>query len=357
MKKILIINSQIPWGGIGQYTLNLTRSLNGKGYVVFGLITHHDDELFEDFKNLTKKTYYLGCHNKLYRYLKMINVIYQIKPDVIINNFNAPGHLVLPFLLKVVKISVIHSDQNDFYRISAINKSFTDCWISPSLKVKRGFSKFLNTLNFDSKNYLIPHGVQKSLNPLKTINMGTFNIVFVGALFEHKGVMILPEILCDIISDCPDIKFTIIGNGDLELLLKSKFSDCNLDSYIHFTGIISSNRVRQTLADMDVLLFPTRVESFGLVIAEAMMEGVVPIVSLLPNITDQMIIPEINGFLCNPNDPLSFSSVIKTLYFDREKLFLLSKNARQHSESLFSSSRMIDQYISLFENTSNEKIG
>ena len=46
-KSILIINSHIPWGGLGQFTLSLARGLDSEGYEVHGLVTHSNEDNFE----------------------------------------------------------------------------------------------------------------------------------------------------------------------------------------------------------------------------------------------------------------------------------------------------------------------
>lgn len=345
--KILIVNSHISWGGLGQFTINLVQGLLDKQNEVYGIITHEDDGLFHDFKKLVKKNYYLGNHNKLVKYLKLIVLANKVNPDVIYINDNAPIHFVLPFVRCKKIISIIHSDQTEFYRICAINKKYVSKWVAPTKQVKINFEKYLQTPYLNNLIKIIPHGVKPSEFNVSTVESKDFEIVFIGAIYEHKGVQLLPEILNSITKKIKDVHLTIIGEGDLLIELKEKFNLMNLSKHVTFTGVLSNLKTREILNNSDVLLFPTRLESFGLVIIEAMMEGTVPIVTNLTNITDQIIDDDQNGVLINYNDIDGFSKKIIQLYFNPNKLSNLKIKAKSKALKFFSVDAMVTEYIRL----------
>lgn len=349
-KKILIANSHIPWGGLGQYTINLSQNLSDKGYEVYGLITHQDDQLFRVFSQTTKETYYVGDYSRIRKYAEIIKIILKLKPHIIIENYLAPIHFVSCFIPKFTKIiSIIHSDANDYYRIAALNKNRINSWIVPTLKLKNEFEKYVGDSKITDKIVVIPHGVKMDITP-KNIKRNTcINILFIGSLFEHKGVDLLPEIMNEVKNRCADVHLTIIGDGVLKEYLNEKILEYNLSSYISLIGVITNSQVRKYLQNADILLFPTRLEAFGLVIAESMMEGVVPIVSLLHDVTDQIVENDVTGYLVPVNDVKGFVDKIEVLYHNPQKKHTMSLLAKKHAEKYFTSEIMINQYIEVIE--------
>jgi glycosyltransferase involved in cell wall biosynthesis len=97
---------------------------------------------------------------------------------------------------------------------------------------------------------------------------------------------------------------------------------------------------------MEILFFPTKLESFGYVIPEAMINGVIPVVSELRGITDQFITEGKNGFLCHPDQPNCFSRKISALLSNEDKINF-SSNARIQIENNFSSLQFSEKYASV----------
>lgn len=352
---VLIVNSHIPFGGLGQYTITLAKNLKEKGYDVYGLVTHADSERYDEFVSSTKATKYTGRMNKVIKYFSIVNHIWNLKPDIILLNYNATVQFLLPILPKSKVVSVIHSDQSDFYRIAKINYRYVDMWITPTPRLKEQFIAYHSAVDVSDRVKVISHGVRPSVNPKKKKNESTFNIVFIGMLYEHKGIDLLPEIFSQFYKTCPDSYFTIIGGGEKENELKDQFQQLGLTDVVTMIGIISSLEARKYLGKMDVMVFPTRVEAFGLVIAEAMMEGVVPIVTLLPGVTDAIIEDKETGCLIAKDDIEGFVNSLKDLYDDRQKLLEMGINTRDNALMQFTDEHMIEEYISLFSTLQEEK--
>lgn len=91
-------------------------------------------------------------------------------------------------------------------------------------------------------------------------------------------------------------------------------------------------------------------DSFGLVIAEAMINGAVPVVSHLQGITDALVDEGVNGFLIeNPKDAKSFVSRIEQLAVNRVLLERMSLEARKKAETSFSLKKFYENYERYFE--------
>ncbi|MFA6189050.1 MAG: glycosyltransferase family 4 protein [Sulfuricurvum sp.] len=352
MLSVLIVNSHIPWGGLGQFTLSLTGGLNTEGYEVHGLVTHSNEDNFDAFKKITRDTTYVGNLNKLAKYFAVLSLIWRTKPDVIIINYNAVIHFLLPFIPKSTVIDIIHNDVEDFYRISKINHRYVNAWVAPTPGIKEGFINYANLDRIKYDTFVISHGISESKTVRTEHDEAQLNIAFVGAVYEHKGADLLPKIMEKILAEIPYAKLLIIGSGKLESALKSEFEAKGTMSHVEFMGVIPHEQVREILAQSDILLFPTRVEAFGLVIAEAMMEGAIPVVTLLPGITDATVSDGKTGYLIAKNDVDSFAQKVIDLGKDPELLSRMSEASVNSAKEYLSLSTMSRNYQHLIDKVS-----
>lgn len=343
--KVLIVNSHIPWGGLGQFSITLARGLAGQsGYKIYGLVTHSDGGRYRDFSGQTRKTVFVGNFPKFLKHLVVLSHIWRLKPDVIIINYNATVHFLLPLLPRIPVITVIHSDDPDYYRTALINQSLISAWVCPTPKTKQGLIAHAGNARLLTRIQVIPHGVTESSPFDKVLSMSTFNIVFVGALYEHKGVDLLPRILSGFMRNYSDFTLTIIGDGPLYESLAHEFSNLCFKNRVTLTGVLDSDKVRGIMRRSDVLLFPTRLEGFGLVVIEAMMEGCVPVVTNLNGITDSIIEHDESGLLVDKNDVPGFVNSLSKLYENRKLLQAMSKQSASIAVSKFSQKRMTEDY-------------
>lgn len=354
-KKILIVNSHIPWGGLGQFTLSLVDGLKLNNYEVYGMITHSDSDNFLLFDKLVDKNHYIGNLGKIKKYISAIKYIYSIKPDVIIINYNAVIHFILPFLPKTKVIDIIHNDVGDFYRISNINSKHVNLWIAPTPGIKDGFLKYTKNAKLQTQNTkVISHGVSLSQNDTDSKNKEIFELIFVGAVYEHKGADLLPEIFHKIKKNNKNVKLNIVGDGILKEKLKLEFEKLRLSQDVVFHGVISHEEVRKKMAKSHILLFPTRIEAFGLVIAEAMMEGTVPVVTLLEGITDATVKNAKTGYLIKKNNTEAFSSKIIELINNKELYKTLSSQTKDYAKKHLSINSMSSAYDEEIKRLLNE---
>ena len=243
MKKVLIVNSHIPWGGLGQFTLSLAHGLISKEYEVYGLVTHSKKNNFDTFQSITKRTKYVGHLNKYIKYVRVLQYIWKLKPDAIIINYNAVIHFLLPFIPKTTVISIIHNDVDDFYRISMINQKYVNAWIAPTPGIKDGFVRYANLDRVQKDTIVISHGIARSDNIRQINNEPLLTMAFIGAVYGHKGADLLPDILQQVLQSIPDVKLLIIGEGELEDELKNEFDEREISDNVDFLGVISHEKV------------------------------------------------------------------------------------------------------------------
>jgi len=349
-RKIIIASTEITTGGLGSYLMNLMEGLHVRGWEIHLLISNVRGDSFDRVKKAVK-CYDLSevalSPKKVFMAADLAN---SIKPDVILMNNCALMHYSIPLLeLKTRPISVLHSDDPRFYAIGALFSRRVFRWIAPTAGLATRFQEYIGQ-NLHDRVRVIPHGIdRRRFFPERTRRRGSsFQILFAGFLGESKGADLLPDIFQRVAAEIPDAFLTIVGDGPLRAQLGAEFEKRGLLQRTLFSGAVSPDETAATMRASDVLLLPTNLEGFGMVIVESMMCGAVPVISRLPGVTDQLVKEGETGLLVNPRDNNGFAEAVKRLYRDEELRQTISANAQKTAAGTFSLETMIDRYESLF---------
>lgn len=164
------------------------------------------------------------------------------------------------------------------------------------------------------------------------------NVLFCGNLSVRKGVQWLLPILNNL---APNIHVYYTAG------LRNK-SNLPKRDRIHCLGRIKHEEMHNVYNDMDILLFPTVREGFGLAAAEAMACGL-PVVA-----TDCSSLPELidsgkGGYLCPLGDVNFFAEKINLLADNISLRREFGEYNRAKVEELFTLERMVNDYKNLFE--------
>ncbi len=100
----------------------------------------------------------------------------------------------------------------------------------------------------------------------------TLRLIFVGAIIYRKGLDILGEAVRVLYEQGYKISLDIYGSGDLE---KQNFSSLP----IRYKGILPYDEIQAVIAEHDILILPSRHDGWGVVVNEALLQGVPVIVS------------------------------------------------------------------------------
>jgi glycosyltransferase involved in cell wall biosynthesis len=129
------------------------------------------------------------------------------------------------------------------------------------------------------KQIIVTHNpVDTDLFKLKS-NHSFKTMLFVGRLDNFKGALRCVKAFEHIHQKYSDWKFTIVGNGeDYQPIVKYLASRKELESKIKLKGELSKAQIAIEMQHADFLVFPSKHESFGLVITEALSSGLPVIV-------------------------------------------------------------------------------
>jgi len=177
---------------------------------------------------------------------------------------------------------------------------------------------------------VIPYGADDALvaglNRSPSKSSSPLRVLFVGALSQRKGIADLFEAV-GLVGD--HLQLTIIGR-------KPSAVCAPLDAALRKHRWIESMPRERILAEMcahDVLVFPSLFEGFGLVITEALSQGL-PVITTPHTCGPDVLTDGEDGFIVPIRDPRAIAEKLELLHRDRELLAAMSEAARKKAETL-----------------------
>lgn len=172
---------------------------------------------------------------------------------------------------------------------------------------------------FGLKTPVIPNPVNIDKLKPKTINFNQNSpqkIVFLGRLVNRKGCRELIKAFSVVISDFPEVRLVIAGDGPERTRLESLVAKLNLLSSVDFLGYIEEDTKPKLLSEATIACFPAlHGESFGLVLIEAMAAGSQVVIGG-NNPGYSFVLSDRPELLINPVDKLAFADRLKTFLND-----------------------------------------
>jgi glycosyltransferase involved in cell wall biosynthesis len=192
------------------------------------------------------------------------------------------------------------------------------------------------------KVHVIPHGVPLPLQASEG-NSRVPELLFVGRLSPEKGLDVLLRALALLPERLP-FHLTVAGDGPLRHELKESACTLGLNGRVAWRGFCE--QPAHLLGRTDVCVVPSRAESFGLAVVEAMAAGVACVASCTGGIRE-MITNGIDGLLVAPDDPHALAERLEAVLVDGQLRRALGRAARDTARARYSQQRMICQTLDL----------
>jgi len=126
------------------------------------------------------------------------------------------------------------------------------------------------------------------------IQSGNPVVLFAGRISHEKGVMELPEIIRGIKEKLPDLRLVIAGTGPAESELKEALPEAT------FLGWIDHHELPGIYSSADLLILPSKFDTFSCVVLEALSCGL-PVIAYKTKGPKDIILDGENGYLVNSN--------------------------------------------------------
>jgi len=212
-------------------------------------------------------------------------------------------------------------------------------------------------LEFDqTKVSIVPHGLEDwttlSAELPERANSKGPRICFVGRLEMRKGADVFLRIVPELLEKYPEVIIDIVGNdkisepGHVSLRRQFEIGNQRYAAHRHLTfhGEVSEERLRGFYQAADIIVAPSRFESFGLVHLEGMMFGK-PVVGCDAGGMREVIEHGITGLLAQPANTDSLMACIAALIADDQFRTKLGENARDAFLTRFGGRRMAQRTI------------
>ncbi len=173
----------------------------------------------------------------------------------------------------------------------------------------------------------------------------------VGRLQISKGVLEFLEMARRVHDECPQTRFVVVGEAtrgephDAEII-QAKQRELQLDQIVTFLGFRKD--IPEVLAAMDVFVFPSHAEAFGLALLEAMAARKAVVASNNDGVLD-IVADGMNGLLVPPRAVAALTHACLRLVQDAALRQRMGKASREIVEQKFSVQCMLERLEALYE--------
>jgi len=192
------------------------------------------------------------------------------------------------------------------------------------------------------KVHVIPHGVPPSLHASGG-NGRVPELLFVGRLSPEKGLDVLLRALALLPERLP-FHLTVAGDGPSRHELEELACNLGLNGRVAWRGFCE--QTADLFTATDVCVVPSRAESFGLTVVEAMATGVACVASCTGGIRE-IITNGVDGLLVPPDDPHALAERLEAMLTDGQLRTALGRAARDTARARYSQQRMVRQTLDL----------
>ena len=351
MKILLALDEMSPGGG-PKFMMNLGRHLVAAGHDVT-VWAERQGEWWPELAGLGVSTDRLPLNpndSLAYRAGRLAAHWNSQRFDVVFVNasgFNRLSQCACHLLSDDIAVAyVLHGDWRDLYDLAEIDVRAWNCAVGVSPAVRKGAAA-----RFPAKPVVrIDNGIEMptaaELQSRRAWEL-PLRLLFVARLIDsHKGVFRLPAILAACRARGLPVTLSVIGDGPDGRRLAQLFAKEGVSDLVTMMGMQPPWSIAAAMRDHHVFVFPTNTEGMPLVVLEAQANGCVPVVTLLPGITDVAVEDRVSGRLMALNNIEQCVDHIADM-MNRDVWQRHSDAAMARTERLFSFAVIGRQYESL----------
>lgn len=294
MKKILIIITTgfVSWGGLTTVAMNYYRVMGRDEFLVDFLSDNDpDNKLYREIKKNGSQYYKLPNRKKqLFQYMRKLYSLLKKKEYDIVhihgNSATMAFDLLPSWFAKVPKrITHIHTSQSQYFYLNMVLWPIMKILLTDELAVSTDAGRYLYHDNdymvlnnaIDTNKYRYREDIRSRYRKLLCYNDSDLVVGTVGKINAPKNHKYLVEIFAEVLLKRPEAKLLIVGDGEQKQVIEKLLNDLSIESKCILLGMRLDTA--ELLSTMDIFVFPSLFEGFGLALLEAQASGLVSICS------------------------------------------------------------------------------
>lgn len=330
--KIMIIVNEFPpdvVAGTAFSTARLAKHLSRRGHKVRVLVTekkqspHKESWDHVEIKRLSRRG------PKGVRWLQRLVFIWReaiaFRPHILQGQAISCG-LLAAIIGRLLRIpSIAYAQGQDVYKAKRW-QLFTEIrwgcrWATAVAAVTTDLAERLTNLCGRMVVHVLPHGFEISVDyqfkqflreKRNEVQDGVV-VLSVGRLEYVKGHDVLLGAWPTILIDFPSAQLWLVGEGSKRAALERQALALGVSYSIRFWGLLTPQEVGAIMSVADIFVLPSRSEPFGIVLLEAMAQGL-PVIAAKVNGIPEVIPPSGDTCLVTPEDDSALSaSIVKGL--------------------------------------------
>ena len=294
--KILYVLTVLNKGGLETMIMNYYRNFD-KSKFDFHFLVHRDsgyfeNELVDDGAFIHRVSPLSFSFRNFIKYRKELDVFFKSNHfDIVHVHNNSFGYFPLKYAKKYgTKVRIMHSHtsslKDDVKKVllgKLLNKKIpnvaTDLFACGDEAGKwmyknKKFEIIPNAIEVDKFAY--NPEIRKTFRE-KLLASNSINIINVARFNYYKNHLFLLDVFAEIIKKNANYKLFLVGDGEMRLQILEKIKSLNLENHVELLGV--RDDVAETLQAMDIFIFPSSFEGFGIAFLEAQATGIKCIIS------------------------------------------------------------------------------
>ena len=159
------------------------------------------------------------------------------------------------------------------------------------------------------------------------LHLRDFDVIFVGQLHELKRPLFFAKICGALLRARGRCRALVVGDGPMKVEMLGALESTGVS--FHYAGFVQPDALPAWYGRARVLLFPTRLDAWGVVANEAMAAGTPVIVSPAAGVADDLVIDGTTGIVRVP-EVAAWVEAVQPLLDDDARWLAMSAAARAH---------------------------
>ncbi|WP_226010906.1 glycosyltransferase [Halomicrobium salinisoli] len=293
-------------------------------------------------------------------YYRLVKFVRTIDPDVVHIHPNASGSVARVLLSAVgpALVSTEHNVHDHFGRlkrvVNGITNPLNDVVVANSETTRDSLSGWESALLSltNTPVQVIHNGVDIEAITAAS-NQATvsslpdgFLVGTAGRLVPQKNQSALVRAAAPLLRDRDDSALVIVGDGPLRAELEAVAAELGISDQTHFLGYLPERTdVYAVMDELDVFVFPSQYEGFGVAIAEAMALGTPVVANDIPILRE--VVGDAGVFL-DVSDTAAFAAALTDLAENDCRRTELARRGSERIERRFSLERTVEEHVRMY---------